>query len=180
MAQVVLERLRRKFGDAILETNTALGNECAVVAREKLVEIAAFLRDDRELAFDMPIDNTAVDWFQKRPPQARFDVVWHVYSTTKHHRLRLKVRVGEEDPTVPSLTPTWRGMNWHERETWDLYGIRFTAHPNLKRILLYEEFVGHPLRKDYPIDRRQPLIPLRKVRDVPTQRNPPPTRLNQP
>ncbi len=178
MAQVVLERLRRKFGDAILETTTDRGNECAVVAREKLAEVAEFLRDDRELAFDMPIDCTAVDWYQRRP--VRFDVVWHVYSTTKHHRLRLKVRVSDEDPTVPSLTPIWRGMNWHEREAWDLYGIRFTGHPNLKRILLYEEFVGHPLRKDYPIDKRQPLIPLRKVRDVPTQRNPPPTRLNQP
>jgi len=178
MAKVVLERLRRKFGDAIVETSSELGDDCAVVAREKLGEVAEFLRDDRELAFDMPIDCTALDWFQKR--EVRFDVVWHLYSMTKKHRLRLKVRVAEDDPTVPSLTPVWRGMNWHERETWDMYGIRFTGHPDLKRILLYEEFVGHPLRKDYPIDRRQPLIPLRKVKDVPTAKNPPKSRLNQP
>jgi NADH-quinone oxidoreductase subunit C len=178
MAKVVLERLRRKFGDAILETSSDFGDDCAVVAREKLGEIAEFLRDDRELAFDMPIDCSAVDWFQKR--EVRFDVIWHLYSMTKKQRLRLKVRVREDDPTVPSLTPTWRGMNWHERETWDMYGIRFTGHPNLKRILMYEEFVGYPLRKDYPIDKRQPLIPLRKVKEIPTQKNPPMSRLNRP
>ncbi len=178
MAQVVLDRLRRKFGDAILETHSDHGNETAVVARERLLEIAEFLRDDPELAFDMPIDNTAVDFFGKRA--LRFDVVWHLYSVKKKHRVRIKVRVSEDDPTVPSLTPVWRGMNWFEREAWDLYGIRFTGHPNLKRVLMYEEFVGHPLRKDYPIDKRQPLIEMRPVRQTPTQKHPPASLLNKP
>jgi len=178
MAQIVLERLRRRFGDAIRETHSELGNDTAVVDGQRLVEIAEFLRDDRELLFDMPIDCTAVDWLGKREP--RFEVVYHVYSTKRRHRLRLKVGVSEADPTTPALTPVWRGMDWHEREAWDLYGIRFVGHPNLKRILMYEEFVGHPLRKDYPIDRRQPLIEMRKVAQVPTQRHPPAELLNKP
>jgi NADH-quinone oxidoreductase subunit C len=178
MSQLVLERLQKKFGDAILEASSIHGDHTVVLAKERLREVAEFLRDDKELAFDMPIDNSAVDWWQRKTP--RFEVIWHVYSTTKNHRLRLKVRVADDDPTCASLTPVWRGMNWHERESWDLYGIRFVGHPNLKRVLMYEEFVGHPLRKDYPIDKRQPLIEMRKVREVPTQRKPRPDMLNRP
>ena len=88
----------------------------------------------------------------------RFDVVYHVYSTTHNHRLRLRVPLASADPTIASLTGLWRSANWFEREVWDMFGIVFTGHPNLKRILMYEEFVGHPLRKDYPVRRRQPLI----------------------
>jgi NADH-quinone oxidoreductase subunit C len=178
MAKIVLDRLRRKFGDAIQKTHQQHGNETAVVDRERLLEIAEFLRDDSELEFNMPIDCTAVDWYQQCEP--RFEVVYHLYSLRRRHRVRIKVRVPESDPTCPSLTPIWRGMNWHEREAWDLYGIRFTGHPNLKRVLLYEEFVGHPLRKDYPIDKRQPLIDMEPVSMVPTQKNPPPELLNKP
>jgi NADH-quinone oxidoreductase subunit C len=178
MAQIVLERLRRRFGDSVREIHSELGNDTAVVERHRLIEIAEFLRDDRELLFDMPIDCTAVDWLGRR--ELRFDVVYHLYSTKRHHRLRLKVQLGEADLTCPSLTAVWRGMDWHEREAWDLYGVRFVGHPNLKRILLYEAFVGHPLRKDYPIDKRQPLIEMRKVAQVPTQKAPPVELLNKP
>jgi NADH-quinone oxidoreductase subunit C len=178
MAQIVLERLRRKFGDSVLAVSSEHGNETAVVERERLLEIARFLRDDPELQFDMPIDCTAIDWLGRREP--RFDVVYHLYSVRRGHRLCLKIPVSEADPTGPSLTSIWPGLNWWERETWDLYGIRFTGHPNLKRVLLYEEFVGHPLRKDYPVDKRQPLVELRTVREVPTQRHPTPDMLNRP
>ena len=88
----------------------------------------------------------------------RFDVVYHFYSSIHNHRIRLKVPVAIGDPVVDSLTGLWLAANWFEREVWDLFGIRFTGHPNLKRILLYEPFKGHPLRKDYPIRKRQPLI----------------------
>jgi len=88
----------------------------------------------------------------------RFEVVYHFYSTTRNHRLRLKVPLTATDPIVDSLTPLWRSADWFEREVWDMFGIRFTGHPNLKRILMYEAFQGHPLRKDYPIRKRQPLI----------------------
>jgi NADH-quinone oxidoreductase subunit C len=88
----------------------------------------------------------------------RFDVVYHLYSTVKNRRLRLRVPVAAAEPIVASLTGLWRSADWFEREVWDMFGIRFTGHPNLKRLLLYEEFQGHPLRKDYPVNRRQPLI----------------------
>ncbi len=178
MSHIVLERLRRKFGDAILDTHSQHGNDTALVEPTKLSQIAEFLRDDRELQFDLPIDCTAVDYLGKR--DVRFEVVYHLCSTKRRHRLRLKVQVTEADPSCPSLTAVWPGMNWHEREAWDLYGIRFTGHPNLKRVLMYEEFVGHPLRKDYPIDRRQPLIEMRPVAQVPTQKHPPAELLNKP
>jgi NADH-quinone oxidoreductase subunit C len=88
----------------------------------------------------------------------RFDLVYHFYSSIHNHRLRVKVPVSSGDPVVESLTGFWASANWFEREVWDMFGIRFTGHPNLRRILMYEEFQGHPLRKDYPARKRQPLI----------------------
>ena len=88
----------------------------------------------------------------------RFEVVYHLYSTAHNHRLRLKVPLTAADPSVDSLTGLWHSANWFEREAWDLFGVTFTGHPNLKRLLMYEEFQGHPLRKDYPTRKRQPLI----------------------
>ena len=93
-----------------------------------------------------------------RSPEPRFEVVYHFFSLPLKSRIRVKVPVEESDPMVASLTPLWASANWFEREVWDMYGIRFRGHPDLKRILMYEEFVGHPLRKDYPVNKRQPLI----------------------
>ena len=92
------------------------------------------------------------------PGKARFAVVYHFFSKAHKHRLRLVVPVEEADAEVDSLTALWAGANWLEREVWDMFGIRFKGHPDLKRILMYEEFEGHPLRKDYPVNKRQPLI----------------------
>jgi NADH-quinone oxidoreductase subunit C len=92
------------------------------------------------------------------PPEERFTVVYHFYSTSHKHRLRLVVPVPETDAELDSLTPLWPGANWLEREVWDMFGISFCGHPGLKRILMYEGFEGHPLRKDYPVKKRQPLI----------------------
>lgn len=88
----------------------------------------------------------------------RFEVVYHFYSSIHNERLRVKVPVTAADPVVASLTDLWASANWFEREVWDMFGIRFSGHPNLKRILMYEEFKGHPLRKDYPVRKRQPLV----------------------
>jgi NADH/F420H2 dehydrogenase subunit C len=88
----------------------------------------------------------------------RFDVVYHFYSSVHNHRLRVKVPLASSEPVVDSLTELWASANWYEREVWDMFGIRFSGHPNLKRILMYEEFEGHPLRKDYPVNKRQPLV----------------------
>jgi len=178
MGDHVLQRLARRFGDTIIDSGLGKDHAWVVVDRAVLHDVAMFLRDTPELRFDMPIDCTAIDWLGVREP--RFEVVYHLYSMSHGHRLRLKAQVPESDPNVSSLSSVWRGMNWHERETWDMYGIRFAGHPDLRRVLMYEEFQGHPLRKDFPVDGRQPLIEMRPVRDVRTQRDPTPDMLNKP
>jgi NADH-quinone oxidoreductase subunit C len=104
---------------------------------------------------EMFIDLTGVDRFSTEP---RFDVVLHLYSVSLKHRVRLYGGCPENDPTIDSLCGVWEGANWYEREAYDLYGVRFKGHPDLRRILMYPEFVGHPLRKDYPKEKRQPLV----------------------
>jgi NADH-quinone oxidoreductase subunit C len=156
MAQIVLDRLTAEFkGGEIIETGSQHGNEWARIRRDDWARVAAFLRNDAVTAMEMMIDLTAVDRFGNEP---RFDVVMHLYSVSKKHRVRLYGGVPEEDPTIETVVPIWPGANWFEREAFDLYGVRFTGHPDLRRILMYPEFVGHPLRKDYPKEKRQPLV----------------------
>jgi NADH-quinone oxidoreductase subunit C len=157
MAQKVLDILSSKVPASLVETGSYVGDEIAVVHREHLLDVLELLRDDPELAFDMLTDLTAVDYLGEAP---RFEVVYQLYSIGKKHRVRIKVRVDEatEQCWVYSATGLWMSANWAEREVWDLYGIRFEGHPDLRRILMYDEFVGHPLRKDYPQNARQPLI----------------------
>ncbi len=156
MAQVVLDRVKERFSSGeILETGSQHGNEWVRVRRDSWHAVAAFLRDDPGMAMDMFVDLTAVDRFSREP---RFDVVLHLYSLSHKHRVRLYVGAPEHDCTVDSLHDLWPGANWFEREAYDLYGVRFKNHPDLRRILMYPEFVGHPLRKDYPKEKRQPLV----------------------
>jgi len=156
----ILAELQRRFGDAIVEIHDHRDDYTAVVARDALLAVLAHCRDDAALAFDVLMDLTAVDYlkFPGREDGPRFEIVYHLYSITHNHRLRLKVRVDEDDASVPSVVALWPIANWLEREAWDMFGVRFEGHPDLRRLLMYEEFVGHPLRKDYPISRRQPLI----------------------
>jgi NADH-quinone oxidoreductase subunit C len=159
MSFAVVEKLKEQFSQAIVGTHDFRGDDTALIAPAALKEICRFLRDDRELRFDMLTDATAVDYLLEpgRSAAARFEVVYHFYSTTQRRRVRLKVRLADGEE-VDSLCELWPVANWLEREIWDMYGIRFRGHPELRRILLYEEFVGHPLRKDYPKERRQPLV----------------------
>jgi NADH-quinone oxidoreductase subunit C len=156
----ILEHLETRFGDAILETHDFRGDHTAVVARDRLIDVLRHCRDDELLRFDVLMDLTAVDYLKHagREDDPRFEVVYHLYSHAHGHRIRLKVRVEEDDAIVPTAVPLWPIANWLEREVWDMFGVRFAGHPDPRRLLLYEEFVGHPLRKDYPINRRQPLI----------------------
>ncbi len=158
--QVILARLRGRSGDGLLETHDYRGDSTAVLAREAILPVLAFCRDESDLAFDLLADLTAVDYltFPGREDGPRFEVVYHLYSVPHNHRVRLKVRVEQDDAVVPTATGLWPIANWLEREVWDMFGIRFEGHPDLRRLLLYEEFQGHPLRKDYLITRRQPLI----------------------
>ena len=158
--QAILARLRERAGTGVLETHDFRGDHTAVVNRETLFDLLTFCRDDAALEFDLLVDITAVDnlKFPGREDGPRFEVVYHLYSTVHNHRVRLKVRVEEDDAHVPTASVLWPIANWLEREVWDMFGVRFDGHPDLRRLLLYDEFVGHPLRKDYPIERRQPLI----------------------
>ncbi len=151
------EKLKEKFPQGILAIHEHRGDETAIVRREALVEIARFLKSDPEFDMDALIDLTAVDGLEMGWAP-RFEGVYHFYSFSKNHRLRLKVRVGEKDAVLATLTSLWPAADWFEREVWDMFGIRFEGHPNLKRILMYEPFEGHPLRKDYPHQKRQPRI----------------------
>jgi NADH-quinone oxidoreductase subunit C len=149
-----LEKLKEEFPDDVDQIALPRGDGTAVVRPAALRRVMGFLRDDPRMRFEMLVDITAVDYLGRRP---RFDVVYHVVSISRNLRLRIKLQVDEGDQ-VESLTPLWGCANWLEREVWDMFGIRFSGHPNLKRILMYEQFEGHPLRKDYPVNKRQPLI----------------------
>ena len=155
---MILETIKAKFSGDVIETHEFRGDLVAIVTRDIVVELMEFLKTDPALDFNVLMDLTAVDYlWQERKP--RFDVVYHLFSLAKKHRLRVKVGVDEKNPVVYSLTPLWPVADWFEREVWDMFGIKFKGHPDLRRILMYEEFSGHPLRKDYPITKRQPLIP---------------------
>jgi NADH-quinone oxidoreductase subunit C len=156
----ILQRLRARFGAAIVDTHEFRGDTTAVIERRALVDALRFCRDEPALTFDMLTDLTAADYlkFPGREDGARFEVVYQLYSLAHNHRLRLKVRVDEDDAVVPTAVELWPIANWLEREVWDMFGVRFAGHPDLRRLLMYEQFVGHALRKDYPINRRQPLI----------------------
>jgi NADH-quinone oxidoreductase subunit C len=119
------------------------------VDRSSIREACAVLRDDAECAFNFLSDVTCVDWY---PSEPRFEVVYHLLSISKKERVRLKVRLDSDSPAVESLTSVWPGANYFEREVFDLFGIRFTGHPYLRRILMPEDWEGHPLRKDYPVE----------------------------
>ena len=150
-----LRRLIAVHGAALRATHADFGDASALVDASRIADVMLFLRDDGECQFDMLTDLTAVDYLGEEP---RFEVVYHLYSLPKNKRLRVKARVSEKSAEIASLSALWPSANWMEREVWDLYGIRFAGHPDLRRILLYDEFQGHPLRKDYPKEKRQPLI----------------------
>lgn len=160
MSEAVLKQLASKFKDEVIATHKEHGDETAILKRDKVREIALWLRDDPKNQFNMMRDVTAVDLLLISDGP-RFEVVYHLYSLAKKHSIRLKVPLEEADPVMDSMAEVWAAANWGEREVWDMYGIKFADHPDLRRILLYEEFEGHPLRKDYDKRRSQPRIDMR-------------------
>ncbi len=154
-----LANIHEILGGKIIESMQAQGDDIVILDRAGLRESFRLLKE--RLNFNFLSDITAVDYWQKKA--SRFEVVYQIVSLTGQRRLRVRVPVPENDAAVDSLTPLWRGANFLEREVWDLYGIRFTDHPDLRRILLYDEFQGHPLRKDYPVNLCQPRVPERHV-----------------
>jgi NADH-quinone oxidoreductase subunit C len=187
-AASLIESVTRRFPEVASASHSYRGDATVILDRGALREVARFLKEDPALQMHFLTDLTAVDYsaFGKRPAPAffsssgvavapspqipdeapwlgppgrgRFAVIYHFFSLTHKHRLRLVVPVEEAAAEVDSLTPLWPAANWLEREVWDMFGIRFRGHPDLRRILMYESFEGHPLRKDYPVKKRQPLI----------------------
>ncbi len=165
MSVNVLKRLQSAFGARILETSSFRGDDEALVAPSHWLEVARFLRDDTSCTMNQFIDITAVDYPERElglTPVPRFDVLLMVRSMSTNARVRLKTRVADKQE-LDSLTPLWRGADWTEREVYDMFGVIFRGHPDLRRILMYEEFEGYPLRKDYPITKTQPLVEYRDV-----------------
>ena len=148
---LVLQRLREQFGQVLLEVKAWRNETTVVLAPQDLVRVCRFLRDEPDLAFDFLSDVTGVDRMMLPESSPRFEVVYHVYSLQYRRRLRLKVRVGNGQ-AVPTVTELWPTANWHEREVYDLFGVPFEGHPDLRRILTPDDWEGHPLRKDYPVE----------------------------
>jgi NADH-quinone oxidoreductase subunit C len=145
-AEEFAARLRERIHEVQVEAGHELGSDVLAAAREVLPAVLRLLRDD--FGFDMLMDLSCTDW---HPRQPRFDVNYHLYGLDTNHRVRVKVQVGADDPRVPSAVEIWPTADWHEREVFDFFGIVFTGHPDLRRIFMPEEWIGHPLRKDYPV-----------------------------
>ncbi len=145
------QRIQAQFPEHLIDAREAFGELTLQLRREGIAEVCRFLRDDPDLAFDHITDISSVDYPED---EERFEVVYHFYSIRKRHRIRVKARLPEEDCTIDSLTGLWRGANFLEREVYDMMGIRFNHHPDLRRILLTDDFDGYPLRKDFPTEGR--------------------------
>lgn len=146
--------LQREHSQQVLEIIEAHGEVTVLVAREHIVDLCAALKSNPETSFNFLADLCGADRGVEEEP--RFEVNYHLFSTTKHHRLRLKVTLNDDDVHVPSVTSVWRTANWHERETFDLFGIVFDGHPDLRRILLPDDWQGYSLRKDFPLRGYEP------------------------
>jgi NADH-quinone oxidoreductase subunit C len=186
-AHALLDTLRNRFPDAVKGSHSYRGDATIEIGSERLLPVCTTLKEDPAFQMNLLVDLTAVDFSRFNearpagffassgvaarpapeipdatpwpgPPSARFVVVYHFYSIALKHRLRVQVPLESDEPEIDSLSSLWGGADWLEREVWDMFGIRFRGHQNLKRILMYDAFVGHPLRKDYPVNKRQPLI----------------------
>jgi len=155
--QDVIQALTAEFAERVTPVEDPYGDAVIRIDRKDLVPVAEFLRKE-PYAFIMLLDLTCVDFPDAKP---RFEMVYHLFSLSTNLRVRIKAGVPADEPTIASLTGIWRNANWLEREIYDMFGVRFSGHPDLRRLFMYDGFEGHPLRKDYPLRRSQPLIPLR-------------------
>ena len=161
MKDPLLEVLRTINPDPVLATDEFRGELTIVVDKSSLPACALLLRDSPDLAFDSLRDVCGVD-YSRRPD--RFEVVYHLYSLKHNHRVRLKVRVDEADLRVPTVSDIWPAANWSERETFDMYGIEFDGHPDMRRIYMPPEFEYYPLRKDFPLMGVPGSLPLPRTK----------------
>ena len=145
---LTIKKLEQTFPGVVKQTISAFGETGIVVDKSDIEKVCRFLQEDAELKFDLLSDLCGVDYLGKK--DKRFEVVYQIYSTKTHQRFRVKIEV-DENETVPTMTGVWQGAVWPERECWEMFGIEFAGHPDLRRLLTIEEFDGYPLRKDYPL-----------------------------
>lgn len=146
-----VEALKEALPDALLDVHLFRDETTLVIKPDQIVAVARFMRDTKGLVFNFLSDISAVDYYPEYNRPGRFGVSYHVYSMLYNRRLRLKVFLPEDEPTVTSVTPVWRAAEWLEREIYDMMGVNFTGHPDLRRVLLPDDWEGHPHRRDYPL-----------------------------
>lgn len=157
--QTVVEKLKSRLPGISLETTEFRDELTVVVPKENIVELCRFLKGDPDLSFDLLADLCGIDMYV---PVKRFGVIYNLYSLKNRHRIRLKTFTEEENPKVPTVSGVWSTANWHERETYDMFGIVFEGHPDLRRIYMPDEFEYYPLRKDFPLMGVPGSLPLPK------------------
>jgi len=145
----IAEEIKKTFPDEVIGFTEFRGQVTVSLSKDRIVDICRYLHDSPDMSFDYPTDLCAVDNLGRG--RTRFEVIYNLYSTKYRHRIILKAQVPESDPVIDSVTLIWSGMNWHERETYDMFGITFKGHPDMRRILMPEDWEGNPLRKDYPL-----------------------------
>jgi len=144
-----VQLIRERFPDALLGTGDDCDQHWAELQPQSLPEVCSFLRDDPSADYDLLLDVTAVHWPDREQP---IEIVYHLYSLSRNDRLRLKTRTGDQGP-VPSLSGLWKSAEWNEREAFDMFGVEFGGHPDLRRILMPDDYTDHPLRKEFPLYR---------------------------
>ena len=157
--ELVPQKLKEQFNDVDFEVSEYLDELTIILPKEQIVKVCEFLKKDSDLEFLLCQDITAIDWAKRKN---RFTVVYHIYSFKNNFRLRLKADVDESDCAIDTVSSVWKGANWQERETYDMYGINFNNHPDLRRMYMPEDFEHHPLRKDFPLMGIPGSIPLPK------------------
>jgi NADH-quinone oxidoreductase subunit C len=145
----IAEKIKEKFPEETLDTREFRGQISVTIKKGRIQDICRYLHDDPDISLDYLVDLCGVDYLGKK--EVRFEVVYHLYSIKHRHAVRLKAEVPEDDCSIDSVMPIWVGANWHERECYDMVGVIFTGHPDLRRVLLPEDWEGYPLRKDYPV-----------------------------
>jgi len=146
--ELIVEKVKDKFGESVEEISDFRDDLCITIKKDQIVNLGKFLKDNPDLQFIMCKDVTAIDWATLKK---RFTTVYHIYSFELNYSLRLKSNIDDDPPTIETVSSVWPSANWYERETWDMYGIKFLNHPDLRRIYMPEGFEYYPLRKDFPV-----------------------------
>jgi NADH-quinone oxidoreductase subunit C len=145
----IAEKVKENFPEQVVDVTEFRDQVSVIVKRDQIVPVLKYLHDDPFLSLDHLQDLTAVDYLKKK--DVRFEVVYNLYSIKYRHQIRIRAQVPDDNPSISSVVPIWAGANWHERECYDMFGITFNGHPDLRRILMPEDWEGNPLRKDYPL-----------------------------